>query len=100
MCVNNGYFHIDHNNIVITNNVAENGGGIAVLSGNFVMKAGSIGESGKSNIATNGGGVYVAGGAVTINNGTVAHNTLLSIRGRLSTALIIASASPLPPRPS
>ena len=75
VCVNNGYFHIDHNNIVITNNVAENGGGIAVLSGNFVMKAGSIGESGKSNIATNGGGVYVAGGAVTINNGTVAHNT-------------------------
>ena len=78
VCVNNGYFHINHDNITITGNTAINGGGIAVLTGNFIMKDGSIGEAGRSNSAENGGGVYVAGGTVTIDNGTVAHNTAVN----------------------
>ena len=49
-----------------------------MLSGNFDMNAGSIGENGLPNTATNGGGVYVAGGAVTINNGTVCYNTAVN----------------------
>ncbi|MBR5253269.1 MAG: InlB B-repeat-containing protein [Clostridia bacterium] len=77
VCINNGSFTIDHDNIDIIKNYAANGGGVAVLSGTFTMNAGSIGEDQKANSATNGGGVYVAGTAV-ITNGTVQYNTAAS----------------------
>ena len=78
VCIDNGIFTISYNNIDIINNIADNGGGVAVLSGNFDMHSGVIGENGKSNVATNGGGVYVAGGVATINGGTVSNNTAVN----------------------
>lgn len=74
VCINNGSFALDENNVTLVNNQAVNGGAVAVLSGSFDMSAGEIGVSGSGNQATNGGGVYVSGGTATVSGGTVQYN--------------------------
>ena len=74
VCISNGYFALDADNIILHSNGAIKGGAVAVLSGNFTMSAGEIGASGKGNSADNGGGVYVSGGSVDVSGGTVQHN--------------------------
>ncbi len=68
-------FELDTDHITVTGNHAENGGGVAVLNGNFTMTNGSIGEKDGANTATNGGGVYVSGGQVWLRGGSVQYNT-------------------------
>lgn len=75
VCVDVGRFYLHSDRITITGNQAENGGGVAVLNGNFTMSAGSIGEENGANHATNGGGVYVSGGEVWHKGGSVQYNT-------------------------
>jgi len=74
VCVNAGRFQLESDKITVTGNSAKNGGGVAVLQGNFTMTAGAIGESGGANTATNGGGVYVSGGQVWLKGGSVQYN--------------------------
>ncbi len=70
-------FELDTDKITVTGNGAENGGGVAVLNGNFTMTAGSIGENAGANTAENGGGVYVSGGEVWLRGGSVQYNTAI-----------------------
>lgn len=74
VCIDIGRFYLDTDNVTITNNRAENGGGVAVLSGNFTMSAGSIGQENGANTATNGGGVYVSSGEAYLRGGRVEYN--------------------------
>ena len=74
VCIDIGRFYLDTDNVTITNNKAENGGGVAVLSGNFTMSAGSIGQENGANTATNGGGVYVSSGEAYLRGGRVEYN--------------------------
>ncbi len=75
VCIDVGRFYLETDRVIITDNNAVNGGGVAVLNGNFTMSKGSIGEDGKPNTATNGGGVYVSNGEVYIRGGVVKYNT-------------------------
>lgn len=75
VCIDIGRFYLETDRVIITDNNAVNGGGVAVLNGNFTMSKGSIGENGKPNTATNGGGVYVSNGEVYIRGGVVEYNT-------------------------
>lgn len=74
VCVNAGRFQLESDRITVTGNEAENGGGVAVLQGNFTMSAGAIGEKDGANTATNGGGVYVSNGEVWLKGGNVQYN--------------------------
>lgn len=74
VCVNVGRFQQESNNITVTGNRAKNGGGVAVLQGNFTMIKGSIGEKNGANHATNGGGVYVSSGEIWLKGGSVEYN--------------------------
>lgn len=75
VCINIGNFLVDGTNIIVGNNKALNGGGVAVLAGNFDLSSGIIGGTDLGNSATNGGGVYVSGGNVLITGtGTVNNN--------------------------
>lgn len=76
VCINNGYFKMEKDNIDILSNQAQNGGGVAVLGGDFEISAGTIGENLKPNTAVLGGGVYVSGGEATVNgkDGGVVYN--------------------------
>jgi len=75
VCVNAGRFQLESDKITVTDNHAANGGGVAVLHGNFTMTAGSIGEEKGANHAANGGGVYVSSGEVWLKGGSVKYNT-------------------------
>lgn len=76
VCIDNGYFTMDGENVQVTNNTALNGGGVSVMAGDFNISKGSIGEEGNANIADNGGGVYVSGGNVLIyQDGSIKNNT-------------------------
>ncbi len=75
VCVNAGRFQLESDQITVTGNRAKNGGGVAVLHGNFTMIAGSIGEKNGANTATYGGGVYVSEGEVWLKGGSVEYNT-------------------------
>ena len=75
VCVDLGYFVLETDKVDITKNHAVNGGGVAVLNGNFTMTAGSIGEENGANHADNGGGVYVSSGEVWLKGGSVQYNT-------------------------
>lgn len=74
VCVDVGRFQLDSDKITVTGNRAKNGGGVAVLEGNFTMTNGSIGEVSGANTATNGGGVYVSTGEVWLKGGSVQYN--------------------------
>lgn len=74
VCVDVGYFVLESDKITVTGNRAVNGGGVAVLKGNFTMSAGSIGENGGANHAANGGGVYVSDGQVWLKGGSMKYN--------------------------
>lgn len=76
VCVDVGRFELRSDKITITGNSAVNGGGVAVLNGNFTMTNGSIGPKGEgeANTATNGGGVYVSFGEIWLKGGNVAYN--------------------------
>jgi len=76
VCINNGYFKMEKDNIDILSNQAQNGGGVAVLGGDFEISAGTIGENLKPNTAVLGGGVYVSGGEATVSgkDGGVVYN--------------------------
>lgn len=74
VCVNAGRFQLESDKITVTGNTAVNGGGVAVLNGNFTMTAGSIGEKDGANHADNGGGVYVSNGEVWLKGGSVEYN--------------------------
>ena len=71
VCISNGYFELDAENITLQRNQAASGGAVAVLSGNFTMSGGKIDE----NTADNGGAVYVNGGNVKLSAGEVCTNT-------------------------
>lgn len=75
VCVDVGRFYLESDNVTVTGNRAKNGGGVAVLKGNFNISAGSIGENNGANIATeNGGGVYVSDGEVWFKGGRMEYN--------------------------
>ena len=75
VCINEGYFNVEGDNIKVAKNNSYNGGGVAVLAGNFDLSAGTIGGIDEANKAVNGGGVYVSGGDVLITkNGTISYN--------------------------
>ncbi len=74
VCVNEGRFQQESNKIRVTGNQAVNGGGVAVLKGNFTMTTGSIGEENGANRATNGGGVFVSDGEIWLKGGSVQSN--------------------------
>ena len=75
ICINNGYFDMNSTKATVTSNTAENGGGVAVLAGDFNISDGSIGAEGSPNTAENGGGVYVSGGNVLITSkGAITYN--------------------------
>lgn len=74
VCVDVGRFYLESDNVTVTGNRAKNGGGVAVLSGNFTISAGSIGEKNGANTATESGGVYVAGGEVWFKGGRMEYN--------------------------
>ena len=75
ICINNGYFDMNSTKATVTSNKAENGGGVAVLAGDFNISDGSIGAEGSPNTAENGGGVYVSGGNVLITSkGAITYN--------------------------
>ena len=74
VCINNGYFIMDSEKLTIAQNEAINGGGVAVLGGDFTMSSGIIGGEKNTNKATNGGGFYVSNGKVTMRDGMVSHN--------------------------
>ena len=75
VCISNGYFQLDADNITLQRNQAVSGGAVAVLSGNFTMSNGSIGGEGGGNAAQNGGAVYVSGGNVELSGGDILSNT-------------------------
>ncbi len=74
VCIDVGRFYLESDRITITGNEAINGGGVAVLHGNFTMSTGSIGEENGKNTATYGGGVYVSSGEVWLKGGSVKYN--------------------------
>lgn len=74
VCVDGGRFQLESNKITIAGNEAANGGGVAVLNGNFTMTDGSIGTENIANEAINGGGVYVSGGEIWFKGGSINHN--------------------------
>jgi len=74
VCVDVGRFELRSGNVTVAGNKAQNGGGVAVLKGNFTMTDGAIGQSNVANHATNGGGVYVSGGEIWFKGGSVAYN--------------------------
>lgn len=75
VCVDVGRFYLESDNVIVTGNQAKNGGGVAVLKGNFNISAGSIGEKDGANTATeNGGGVYVSDGEVWFKGGSIEYN--------------------------
>lgn len=84
VCISNGYFTLNANNITLQDNQAASGGAVAVLSGNFTMSDGAIGAEGHGNRATNGGAVYVNGGDVALSGGTISHNTAQSNGGGIA----------------
>lgn len=73
-CVNKGHFYLYSDNVTVTGNSAKNGGGVAVLEGNFTMTAGSIGAENGANTADNGGGAYVSGGEIWLKGGSIKYN--------------------------
>lgn len=75
VCVDKGHFYLYSNKTTITSNTAKNGGGVAVLEGNFTMTAGAIGRENEANTAESGGGVYVSGGDIWFKGGSINHNT-------------------------
>ena len=82
VCINNGFFEVAGTNIKVGKNTALNGGGVAVLAGNFDLSAGTIGGVEEANNATNGGGVYVSGGDVLITEtGSIDSNTAIQNGG-------------------
>ena len=81
VCINNGYFTMDGTNVKVTNNTALNGGGVAVMAGDFNISKGSIGEEGNANTAENGGGVYVQGGNVLIYEDGAIKNNIANSNG-------------------
>lgn len=82
VCINEGFFNVEGTNIKVGKNNASNGGGVAVLAGNFDLSAGTIGGLEEANTATNGGGVYVSGGDVLITGtGAISYNIALENGG-------------------
>ncbi len=75
VCVDEGHFYLYSDKTTITSNTAKNGGGVAVLEGNFTMTAGDIGRENEANTAESGGGVYVSGGDIWFKGGSINHNT-------------------------
>lgn len=75
VCISNGLFTLDSEHITLQKNTAQNGGAVAVLSGDFTMSGGAIGGEDNGNTAQNGGAVYVNGGDAAISGGTISHNT-------------------------
>ena len=75
VCISNGFFTLDAENIALQRNQAGSGGAVAVLSGNFTMSGGGIGGEGNGNSAENGGAVYVNGGDVHLSGGSILYNT-------------------------
>lgn len=61
----------DHLHPVLKNNVAVNGGAIAVAGSTPIMYCGEMAENTAS---TNGGAVYVTGGSFTMNGGVITEN--------------------------
>lgn len=84
ICIEKGGCELSSVNIGVVANKARNGGGVAVLNGNFTMTKGSIGAEGtldinegtisNANTASNGGGVYVSEGDVWLLGGKIQYN--------------------------
>ncbi len=74
VCIDAGQFNLESGNITMTGNKAVNGGGVAVLKGNFTMLTGAIGENNGANHATNGGGVFVSDGEIWLKGGRIQYN--------------------------
>jgi len=61
LCVKGDSVELTSPEMKIFGNQANNGGGVAVLNGEFILSGGNVGVEGeKPNTATKGGGVYVA----------------------------------------
>ena len=75
VCLSYGDMTITNDSIALYGNEAANGGGAAVLNGNFNISGGSIGQNEQTkNEAENGGGIYVSGGNVTVTASATIEN--------------------------
>ena len=66
VCINKGFFNVDSDRITLTGNQAYNGGGVAVIGGNFTLSASEIFNNTAYNL---GGGVMVDGGNAIFTGG-------------------------------
>ena len=74
--LNGGSFLMDNGNIS-NNSSSTDGGGVCIANnGNFTMNNGDITENGKisGKLTVNGGGVYLDGGTLTVNDGNISKN--------------------------
>ena len=72
VCISNGQFTLNSDRITLQRNTADNGGAVAVLSGDFLMSSGKIDQN---HARVNGGGIQVDGGNAYISGGTIESNT-------------------------
>ena len=83
VCIENGYFKLDAENIDLLGNEARNGGAVAVLSGDFTMSDGAVSDNEATN---NGGAVYVRGGSVAVSGGSIRNNEAAVSGGGIAVA--------------
>ncbi len=86
ICIKGDELRLENPDMKIFGNEAENGGGVAVLNGAFILDGGNVGVTGEApNTATRGGGVYVDNdddatigstdtASVTVNSGNIWNN--------------------------
>ena len=81
LCVNGAGVELEKPEMQILGNSAKNGGGVAVLNGDFILDGGAVGveplqgETQKPNTASEkGGGVYVSEGNVYVIYGEITYN--------------------------
>ena len=70
--VNNGFFTMETDHLVLQKNGAQNGGAVYVNGGNATLSVGTVDQNTASQ---NGGGIYVNGGSVELSGATVTGNT-------------------------
>ena len=70
--VNNGFFTMDTDHLILQKNGAVDGGAVYVNGGNATLSNGTVDQNTASQ---NGGGIYVNGGSVELSGATVTGNT-------------------------
>lgn len=81
--LNGGTFLMDNGNIS-NNSSSTDGGGVCIANnGNFTMNSGDITGNGKisGKLTINGGGVYLDGGTLTVNAGNISENAATASGG-------------------